>query len=295
MKKTLLVMAAGMLLAANAFAQPLVKHFTAEDDLTAWWVNTNITPGWDTETLENDSTVAVFAADLEGYVGDTLKGYYWVTDLKFENITAEEWTALKDNLHLSFWINTMDGVNAGDSINISSEIVTVDGGKGWPGVKVPTDSGKWLWVSVSLADLDYSGSKPADIAEASMFKFSPQPALDYLAQAGVAFKYAFQDITLSSGPVATPAKDPAGNATIVDPVDPGTSVGSVAANSVKFFPNPAKGNIHFNENVSGQIIDLAGKVLTSFENANSVDISSIAKGVYFVKTNNNQVEKLIVK
>lgn len=284
-------MAAGMLLAANAFAQPLVKHFTAEDDITAWWVNTNITPGWDTETLANDSTVAVFTADLEGYEGDTLKGFYWVTDLKFENITAEEWTALKDNLHLSFWINPLDGVNAGDSINISSEIVTAEGGKGWPGIKIPTDSGKWLWVSQSLADLSYSGSKPSEIAEANLFKFSPQPALDYVAKAGTSFKYAFQDITLSNGPIAVPAKDPAGNSTS----GPGTSVGSVAAKSVKFFPNPAQGSIYFNENVSGQIIDLAGKVLTTFNNANSVDINGIAKGVYFVKTNNNQVEKLIVK
>lgn len=292
MKKTLLTILATAALAVSVSAQPLVKHFTASDDITAWWVNTNITPGWDTETLANDSTVAVFTADLEGYVGDTLKGYYWVTDLKFENITAEEWTALKGNLHLSFWVSTMDGENSGDSINISSEIVTPDGGKGWPGVKIATEAGKWKWVSQSLADLSYSGVKPSEIAEASLFKFSPQPAEDYLAKAGASFKYAFQDITLSNGPVAAPAKDPAGNA--YTPGGGGTAVKTVASESNLFFPNPAKGNIYFNNNVSGQIIDLSGKVLKSFNNVNSVDINSVSKGVYFIKVN-NQVEKLIVK
>ena len=69
------------------------------------------------------------------------------------------------------------------------------------------------------------------------------------------------------------------------------------------YPNPASNNItingEFTSDATGQIIDQAGRVISTFNvsNNNSVDISALEMGSYFVKItdNNSSVTKTIVK
>jgi endonuclease I/chitodextrinase len=67
----------------------------------------------------------------------------------------------------------------------------------------------------------------------------------------------------------------------------------------RMYPNPTNGNqIHFNltENVTVQVYSILGKTLETqnlSQNNNSLDISSLSKGMYFVKV--NSVKKSILK
>jgi len=83
-----------------------------------------------------------------------------------------------------------------------------------------------------------------------------------------------------------------------------TAIDEVKVNSNLFYPNPAKGEIHFldAENSELQIYDTMGKLLIQkkINSSNeSVDISRLTQGVYIVETTdqhfNRQQNKLIVK
>ena len=68
---------------------------------------------------------------------------------------------------------------------------------------------------------------------------------------------------------------------------------------VQFYPNPTKGFIYFNidEAVNINIYDISLKRIFSLENIliNKLDISSLSKGIYFVRFNNqNNFQKLII-
>jgi len=65
--------------------------------------------------------------------------------------------------------------------------------------------------------------------------------------------------------------------------------------SFKLYPNPASDMVHFEENLNGSVYDTNGKKVLSFENTNSLNIASLKKGVYFIKTDKGATSKLIVK
>lgn len=65
--------------------------------------------------------------------------------------------------------------------------------------------------------------------------------------------------------------------------------------SFKLYPNPASDMVHFEENLNGNVYDVKRKKVLSFENANSLNIASLKKGVYFIKTDKGATSKLIVK
>ncbi|MEI7677415.1 MAG: T9SS type A sorting domain-containing protein, partial [Bacteroidales bacterium] len=72
-------------------------------------------------------------------------------------------------------------------------------------------------------------------------------------------------------------------------------------NDVQIFPNPAKSIINLKSNheiKSVEVCDLSGKQLMKTINPkNSVDISSVQKGIYFLKIslNNGLMVKKIIK
>lgn len=73
-------------------------------------------------------------------------------------------------------------------------------------------------------------------------------------------------------------------------------------NNVKMFPNPTNGYLNFttnsNENIDVQIFDILGKSVLRLENVrNSIDISELKSGVYFVQIvlgTEKSTKKLIV-
>lgn len=87
-----------------------------------------------------------------------------------------------------------------------------------------------------------------------------------------------------------------------------SSIDPVAANvSMKLQPNPATNNVQLsisgvNGMVNYSLLDMSGRVISSArinaESVNSIDVSKLAKGAYFVRITNDKfskVEKLIVR
>ncbi|MCB9045311.1 MAG: T9SS type A sorting domain-containing protein [Chitinophagales bacterium] len=62
------------------------------------------------------------------------------------------------------------------------------------------------------------------------------------------------------------------------------------------YPNPViKGQLYFSTTVTGTIVDMNGRAVASFSNANSISTTNLASGVYFLKANGFSVEKVIVQ
>lgn len=62
-----------------------------------------------------------------------------------------------------------------------------------------------------------------------------------------------------------------------------------------FYPNPANDIIRFHEQGNYQIFDVNGKLVRTLSNAAQVNVSDLQQGVYFVKSANNKIQKLMVK
>jgi hypothetical protein len=63
---------------------------------------------------------------------------------------------------------------------------------------------------------------------------------------------------------------------------------------ILIYPNPAKEVINFNYEVKVEIYDLLGKTLLKTEiPVKYINISSLKAGLYFIKLNNNKIEKFI--
>lgn len=291
MKKNLLVMLAGLLISVGISAQK-VKHFNAEDDLSGTWFNTGISAT--AEGTECGTGAYALYTISETADGALLKRNWWY-DFGFV-FTAEEWDAVNDSLFVSFWANPLDGINAGDSIEllfaVNSTFNEVTRERGWPTEWVTLAANTWTWVSVNMSEKGFEDNATiAEMTGETTFKMAPQPIADKYDLTTKAYKMAYQDVTLSLGPLAKPSKNPCG-----EDVSGGGSTGILTSvtKSLNFFPNPAKGSIQFNEASSGEIFNLAGKRVASFNNTNNVNIENLNSGVYFIKSG-SITEKLIVK
>ncbi|WP_310378835.1 glycosyl hydrolase [Flavobacterium sp.] len=75
-------------------------------------------------------------------------------------------------------------------------------------------------------------------------------------------------------------------------------IDELSSNKFTIYPNPTSNILHIsgiNEVDFLEILDLNGKQLIKKTSANSVDISNLSKGVYFLKLNNKEIFKFIKK
>lgn len=296
MRNLLLFSVMAFFIALNSQAQVSYKITEADiESIPTWWVANSSASAWDYDFCEVEAVkdyYAVFTYNLT----DSLKAWNWVTDLKV-NLTGDDWDEIKTDLHIGLWINVLEGVNANDTMVIVFEVngTNVDGGKlGWPNASFKAGpQNTWTWVSIDISDLQFSGNTPDMISGTdlgiNLFKFSPQAKKDYAPQADKVFSYAIAEVVLSSG-AYTPTTGPCGTT-----IGGGTSVPNVVASKASLaYPNPAKGLVNLKQVSSGKILDVTGKVVIRFNNTNSIDITSLPAGMYFIQTNNH-IEKLMVK
>ncbi len=63
-----------------------------------------------------------------------------------------------------------------------------------------------------------------------------------------------------------------------------SSLEDMEESALSFYPNPAKDRVSFSEKIERvELMDLTGKLIKSFENANEINIEGISSGVYFLK------------
>lgn len=75
-------------------------------------------------------------------------------------------------------------------------------------------------------------------------------------------------------------------------------VNNVSSNKIKIYPNPTSKYINIsglNDNKSITIYNVLGQEVKQFETKKTIDISSLVKGVYFLKTDNGYSKKIIKK
>ena len=77
----------------------------------------------------------------------------------------------------------------------------------------------------------------------------------------------------------------------------GTSLSEVSFSQIEkgflMFPNPGNSCIYFSKVINADIFDLTGNKVMSVSDANSADISALKKGVYMVKADTGETQKLI--
>ncbi len=78
---------------------------------------------------------------------------------------------------------------------------------------------------------------------------------------------------------------------------PTTSIENITSiNDLIVFPNPVNSNVvYFSETISFELLDIQGKIVVNKENANSLNVEGIAKGVYIIKTDKGISKKLIIE
>lgn len=76
------------------------------------------------------------------------------------------------------------------------------------------------------------------------------------------------------------------------------SVEQVTATAPKLnvYPNPVTNDkLYFSTTVSGSLVDMNGRVIQSFTNANNISTANLSAGVYFVNAEGYAVEKVIIQ
>ncbi|RYE24991.1 MAG: T9SS type A sorting domain-containing protein [Sphingobacteriales bacterium] len=73
------------------------------------------------------------------------------------------------------------------------------------------------------------------------------------------------------------------------------SVAAIELPRIHVYPNPAKDKLFFSQPVSGTIFDISGKTMARFTNANNIDVSAFAKGIYMLKADGFKVERVVIQ
>jgi len=60
------------------------------------------------------------------------------------------------------------------------------------------------------------------------------------------------------------------------------------------YSNPTNDIVNFSKTVYVELFDLTGKKVLQANEVKSIQLSSLAKGVYFVKVNNTELKKLMI-
>lgn len=67
----------------------------------------------------------------------------------------------------------------------------------------------------------------------------------------------------------------------------------VILTDLKAYPNPSSSYVNFNKPVSFQLFDLNGRLIAAYNSTQSIDISPLERGIYFITTTENEKIKII--
>ena len=66
--------------------------------------------------------------------------------------------------------------------------------------------------------------------------------------------------------------------------------------SLIIYPNPAKGSeIYLNEEISGEILDITGKVILKVYKAKTINVSELPKGIYMLRTDEGFAKRFVIE
>lgn len=78
-------------------------------------------------------------------------------------------------------------------------------------------------------------------------------------------------------------------------LDPLSTEEVAGENAFTMYPNPATREVRFNKNVDVALYDVTGKRLRVIRNSNFMEISDLEAGTYFVRTENGDVQTLVIQ
>lgn len=70
------------------------------------------------------------------------------------------------------------------------------------------------------------------------------------------------------------------------------TVRTISRTTLKVYPNPSSGIVHFSQAISGGIYNIVGKRLGNINNSSTIDISALPSGIYYIKTTDGSSIKL---
>ena len=66
--------------------------------------------------------------------------------------------------------------------------------------------------------------------------------------------------------------------------------------SLNVYPNPVNdGKLYFSETISGMLVDMQGRAIAQFSNANNISTSSIVPGTYILHAEGYATQKVVVQ
>ncbi len=74
-----------------------------------------------------------------------------------------------------------------------------------------------------------------------------------------------------------------------------TEIQEISKTTFTIYPNPANSDlIYFSKTISGKFVGINGQEIKSFSNVNSLSISKLENGIYFIAEENGAVKKFVV-
>lgn len=89
---------------------------------------------------------------------------------------------------------------------------------------------------------------------------------------------------------------PQGTTCLPNPItDLNDNFSSMNSTNLTIWPNPTSGVIHTNEVSNYVVTDVAGQEVSTFSNTNTLDLSNLKKGVYFIKGLSGSHSKIVIE
>lgn len=77
--------------------------------------------------------------------------------------------------------------------------------------------------------------------------------------------------------------------------DTTTSIYALGLKQFQVYPNPATSQLNFGGKVSGELVDVNGRVVARFEEQSSLNVANLRAGMYFLRAEGYMVEKVVIQ
>lgn len=77
--------------------------------------------------------------------------------------------------------------------------------------------------------------------------------------------------------------------------DTSVYVSNLGLKRFNVYPNPATNELHFGVNVTGELVDVNGRVVVSFEDQNTINVANLPRGMYFLRAEDHMVERVVIQ